>query len=141
MSLVIDSSMTLAWYFEDERTAASLAVLEQVADAGAVAPALWRLEVLNGFQTAVRRGRIGVAYRDASLADLQSLAIAIDPGTNRQAWSATLRLCDRFGLTPYDAAYLELAQRLQLPLATLDTALARAARAEKRAARRPQRMM
>jgi len=141
VSLVIDSSMTLAWYFEDERTAASLAVLEQVADAGAVAPALWRLEVLNGFQTAVRRGRIGVAYRDASLADLQSLAIAIDPGTNRQAWSATLRLCDRFGLTPYDAAYLELAQRLQLPLATLDTALARAARAEKRAARRPQRMM
>lgn len=130
MSLVIDSSMTLAWYFEDERTAASLAVLEQVADAGAVAPALWRLEVLNGFQTAVRRGRIGVAYRDASLADLQSLAIAIDPGTNRQAWSATLRLCDRFGLTPYDAAYLELAQRLQLPLATLDTALARAACAE-----------
>jgi predicted nucleic acid-binding protein len=130
VSLVIDSSMTLAWYFEDERTAASLAVLEQVADAGAVAPALWRLEVLNGFQTAVRRGRIGVAYRDASLADLQSLAIAIDPGTNRQAWSATLRLCDRFGLTPYDAAYLELAQRLQLPLATLDTALARAARAE-----------
>ena len=69
-------------------------------------------------------------YRDASLDDLRSLVIAIDPGTNRHAWSATLRLCDRFGLTPYDAAYLELAQRRQLPLATLDGELIRAAQTE-----------
>jgi predicted nucleic acid-binding protein len=122
--------MTLAWYFEDEKTAASLAVLKQVVNAGALVPALWRLEVLNGLQVAVRRGRIDSAYRDASLADLQALVIAIDPSTNRQAWSATLRLCERFGLTAYDAAYLELALRRQLPLATLDAALARAARAE-----------
>jgi len=122
--------MTLAWYFEDEKTEASLAVLKRVADAGAIVPALWRLEVLNGLQVAVRRGRIDSAYRDASLADLQSLVIAIDPATNRQAWSATLRLCERFGLTPYDAAYLELAQRRQLPLATLDAALVHAARAD-----------
>ena len=67
MSLVIDSSMTLAWYFEDEQTAASIAVLNRVAEAGAVVPALWRLEVLNGLQVAVRRGRINIAYRDASL--------------------------------------------------------------------------
>ena len=131
MRLVIDSSMTLAWYFEDERTEASLAVLRQVADAGAIVPALWRLEVLNGLLVAVRRRRIDRAYMDMSLADLQSLVIAIDPGTNHQAWSATLRLCDRFGLTPYDAAYLELAQRRQLPLATFDDALMRAARTDK----------
>ena len=122
--------MTLAWYFEDERTDASLAVLDQVAEAGAIVPAHWRLEVVNGLQVAVRRGRIHVAYRDASLADLQSLVIMIDPGTNRQAWSATLRLSDRFGLTSYDAAYLELALRRQLPLATLDGELVRAAQAE-----------
>jgi predicted nucleic acid-binding protein len=130
VSLVVDSSMTLAWYFEDERTDASLAVLDQVAEAGAIVPAHWRLEVVNGLQVAVRRGRIDVAYRDASLADLQSLVIAIDPGTNRQAWSATLRLSDRFRLTSYDAAYLELALRRQLPLATLDGELVRAAQAE-----------
>ncbi len=130
MSLAIDSSMTLAWYFEDEKTAASIAVLNRVVEDGALVPALWRLEVLNGLQVAVRRGRITLAYRDASLDDLRALAIAIDPGTNRQAWSATLRLCDRFGLTPYDAAYLELAQRRQLPLATLDGDLIRAAQAE-----------
>jgi hypothetical protein len=46
----------------------------------------------------VRRGRINIAYRNASLTDLSSLVIAIDPGTNHQAWSATLQLCDRFGL-------------------------------------------
>jgi hypothetical protein len=61
--------------------------------------------VLNGLQVAVRRGRINIAYRDASLTDLSSLVIAIDPGTNHQAWSATLQLRDRFGLTPYDAAH------------------------------------
>lgn len=130
MSLVIDSSMTLAWYFEDEKTSASLAVLNRVVEEGAVVPALWHLEVLNGLQVAVRRGRITAAYRDASLADLGALVIAIDPGTNEHAWSATLRLCERFGLTAYDAAYLELAQRRQLSLATLDGELIRAAQAE-----------
>jgi predicted nucleic acid-binding protein len=130
VSLVIDSSMTLAWYFEDEETAASIAVLNRVVEEGAVVPALWRLEVVNGFQVAVRRGRLTLAYRDASLNDLRSLVIAIDPRTNRQAWSATLRLCDRLGVTPYDLAYLELARRRQLPLATLDGELIRAAQAE-----------
>ena len=86
--------------------------------------------LLNGLQVAVRRGRINIAYRDASLTDLSSLVIAIDPGTNHQARSATLQLCDRFGLTPYDAVYPELAQRRRLPLATLDGELARAAQAE-----------
>jgi hypothetical protein len=71
--------MTLAWYFEDERTAASIAVLNRVAETGAVVPALWRLEVLNGLQVAVRRGRISIAYRDALLSDLSSLVIALDP--------------------------------------------------------------
>jgi predicted nucleic acid-binding protein len=130
VSLVIDSSMALAWYFEDEKTAASIAVLNRVADDGAIVPAHWRLEVLNGLQVALRRGRITAAYRDASLADLRALPIAIDPETNRQAWAATLRLCERFGLTAYDAAYFELALRRQLPLATLDGELMRAAQTE-----------
>jgi predicted nucleic acid-binding protein len=105
-------------------------VLHRVVESGAVVPALWHLEVANGLQVAVRRGRIDQAYRDASLNDLRSLVIAIDPGTSRQAWAATLQLSDRYGLTLYDAAYLELAVRSQLPLATLDGALIRAAQAE-----------
>ena len=99
MSLVIDSSMTLAWYFEDEKTAASLTVLKRVVEAGAVVPALWRLEVASGFQVAVRRGRITVAYRDASLSDLRALVIALDPQTDHHAWTETLALSDRYGLS------------------------------------------
>lgn len=127
MSLVIDSSITLAWLFEDERTAAADAVLNQVTETGAVAPSLWRLEVANALQVAVRRQRIDAAFRDASLADLSALEVQIDPETDRQAWTATLELAERCRLTLYDAAYLELARRLGFPLATLDQELRAAA--------------
>ncbi len=130
MSLVIDSSMTLAWYFEDEKTDECTAVLHQVVREGAVVPPLWWLEVANGLQVAVRRRRIDAAYRDISLRDLQRLSVRIEPGSNRQAWPAILNLSDRFRLTIYDAAYLELALRRGLPLATLDGELIQAARAE-----------
>ncbi len=69
MSLVLDPSLALSWYFEDERTAEADALLDQVVDRGAVVPSLWRLEVANGFQTAIRRKRIDAAFRDTALAD------------------------------------------------------------------------
>jgi len=121
--------MTLAWCFEDEKTDASLAILSQVVETGAVVPSLWRLEVASGLQSALRRRRITRDYRDASLADLRVLAITVDFATDQQAWAKTLELSDHFGLTPYDAAYLELALRRNLPLATLDEALQKAAHA------------
>lgn len=123
MSLVIDSSITLAWFFEDERSAAADAVLLQVAESGAVAPSLWRLEVANALQMAVPSKRIDATFRDASLADLRALEVEIDSETDRQAWTTTLELAARFRLTLYDAAYLELSQRLRLPLASLDREL------------------
>ena len=88
---------------------------------------VWRLEVANAFQAAIRRRRITAAYRDASLSALLSLPITIDADTDTYAWTTTLRLSERFGLTVYDAAYLELAQRRNLSLATLDEDLRRAA--------------
>jgi predicted nucleic acid-binding protein len=127
LSLVIDASLTMAWYFEDESTPATDALLDRVADAGALVPGLWRLEVANAFQTAIRRQRVDAVYRDASLAELALMPITIDADTNTYAWSATLRLAERFSLTVYDAAYLELAQRRSLPLATLDRDLRAAA--------------
>ena len=123
MSLVIDSSIALAWLFEDERSAVADEVLLQVTESGAVAPSLWKLEVANGLQMAVRRKRIDAAFRDASLADLRALVVAVDDETDQQAWRSTLQLAERWRLTLYDAAYLELAQRLGLPLATLDREL------------------
>ena len=127
MTLVIDASLTMAWYFEDESTPATDALLDRVADAGALVPGLWRLEVANAFQTAIRRQRIDAVYRDASLAELGLMSITVDADTSTYAWSATLRLAERFSLTLYDAAYLELAQRRSLPLATLDRDLRTAA--------------
>ena len=127
MSLVLDASTTLAWYFEDERSDASEDILDRVTEAGAVVPLLWRYEVANGFQMAVRRKRIDAVYRDASLAELRLLSIAVDRAGDDAIWSATLGLADRFGLTIYDAAYLEVAHRRGLPLATRDGALRRAA--------------
>ena len=129
MSLVLDASLTLGWYFEDERSRIGDAVLDRVAEEGAVVPALWRYEVANGLQMAVRRKRIDALYRDASLAELRLLPIAVDDAGDELAWTVTLALADRFGLTVYDAAYLELAYRRHLPLATADRALRAAARA------------
>lgn len=123
MSLVLDSSATLAWIYGDETTDAIREVFDRVADAGAVVPALWRLEVANSLTVAVRLRRIDEEFRRLALADLAILDITIDQHTDSQAWSETLHLADRFRLTLYDAAYLELAQRRKLPLATLDQEL------------------
>ena len=130
MSLVIDSSITLSWYFADEASSKSQAVLDEVGENGAVVPPLWRFEVANGLQMAVRRKRIDAAYRDDTLADLRILDVSVDPESSAHAWSASVRLAERHGLTVYDAAYLELAQRRRLRLATLDRALIAAARSE-----------
>ena len=130
MSIVLDSSMTLSWYFEDERTPISRALLDEVVRNGAIVPSLWRFEVANGLQLAVRRKRISATYRDETLADLDALQITIDPESDDYAWSISVRLAERHALTVYDAVYLELAQRRRLRLATLDKALLKAARAE-----------
>jgi predicted nucleic acid-binding protein len=130
VSLVLDSSATLAWVFGGETTEAIGAVFEAVASRGAWVPALWRLEVANVLEMGVRRGRHDSVFRDATLADLALLPIKLDPETDRHAWSATALLAARHGLTLYDAAYLELARRKDLPLATLDEALRAAAAVE-----------
>ena len=131
MTIVIDASVTLPWYFQDEATASSEALLDKVVASGAVVPAHWKLEIANAFRTALRKGRIDRDYRDLSLQDLSELVILVDDETVRHAWGTTLALADKHSLTPYDAAYLELALRRNLPLATLDKALQAAAATER----------
>lgn len=129
MSLVLDGSVALTWCFEDKHTPAALAILDQITEAGAVAPAIWPLEVLNGLTMAERRGRLDIMRRHQLAGFLRDLPVNLDQETADQAWTATMRLSERHRLTLYDAAYLELAQRLQLPLATLDQELRAAANA------------
>ncbi len=123
MTLVADSSVTLAWIYSDEINAAIQLVLDQVVARHAFVPTHWRLEVGNSLVMAARRGRIDAAFRDDALADLAQLNIITDPDTDHFAWSSALRLAEQYRLTLYDAAYLELALRLRLPLASLDKEL------------------
>lgn len=130
MSLVLDSSVTLAWVYSDETIQAVSHVLQLVNSNGAWVPSLWRLEVANILEMGVRRKRHDAVFRDATLADLSLLPVSIDLETERQAWGPTLRLAERHRLTLYDAAYLELAHRRGLPLASLDAELRAAAKNE-----------
>lgn len=98
-------------------------VFDRAAATHAVVPALWQLEFANGLHTGVWRGRLDAAERDATLADLAILDIRTDADTDTHAWSDTVRLAERFGLTIYDACYLEGTQRRGLPLASLDQEL------------------
>ena len=123
MSFVLDSSVTLSWYFEDQATAATIALLDAVAENGAIVPPFWRLEVLNGLQSALHGKKIDRAYRDASLNDLALLPITIDTETEAHLGDRTLGPADGFDLTIYDALFLELAERRELPLASLDLKL------------------
>lgn len=129
MSLVIDCSVTLAWLLPDEAESVAQKAMNRVVESRAWVPSLWRLEVANSLLMAQKRGRIDAAFRDGSLTDLALLNIHTDPDSDRFAWSDSLRLAEGQGLTLYDAAYLELALRLSLPLATLDRDLQAAARA------------
>ncbi len=129
MSFVVDNSVALAWCFEDEQTEPIMALLDRVAERGAFAPSLWPLEALNGLVMAERRKRLDAMRRDALASFLRALPITVDEETADRAWTATVRLAERYRLSVYDAAYLELAQRRKLPLATVDRDLIKAAKA------------
>jgi len=130
MSIVVDSSVTLAWAYSEETTSAVDEVLRDVIANGAWVPGIWRLEVANALLIGVRRGRADAAFMATTLADLANLPIRDDPDTSLHAWGTTARLAERHNLTSYDASYLELALRRSLPLATLDRQLRAAAAAE-----------
>ena len=127
MSLVLDASMALAWCFESEQTPAVMAVLDRVTEYGAPAPALWPMEMANGLATAQRRKRLTATQRARLAGLVQALPVRVDPGSALLTWGAVAVLAERYELSAYDAAYLELAVRLALPLASLDKRLRAAA--------------
>jgi predicted nucleic acid-binding protein len=129
MSFVLDTSIALAWCFEDEQTEPVMNLLDRVTETGAFAPSLWPLEALNGLLVAERKKRIQAGLRHRYADFLRDLPIRVDTETADKAWTATVELAERHRLSLYDAAYLELALRRNLPLATLDQDLAKAAKA------------
>jgi predicted nucleic acid-binding protein len=125
--LVLDASVALAWCFKNEATAAADTVLERLATETASVPAIWHLEIANVLVMSERRRRITPASSTEFIALLETLVIAVDEETPLRALGRVLDLAREARLTAYDAAYLELAMRLGLPLASKDADLCDAA--------------
>jgi len=123
MAYVLDCSVAMAWVFADEATDETARLLDSLVDDRAYVPSLWPVEVAGVLLAATQRGRIGLEERSAIRANLEALPIEIDPVSPSRAWGAALDLARKHELSAYDAMYLELAVRLQVPLATLDRKL------------------
>jgi predicted nucleic acid-binding protein len=126
---VLDGSVTLCWYFQDEADSYADAVQESLVDRRAHVPRLWHLEIANTLVMGERRNRSTQAQAASWLNLLRALPIDVDDQTEAKAWDDTLNLARAHKLTAYDAAYLELAMRRGLALATLDDGLKKAAAA------------
>jgi len=126
MPFAIDASVVAAWALEENHPVADAAA-GQLRNDSAFAPGLWWYELRNVLVIAERRQRLTERRTTEFLSRIAQLAIVLEQSPDE---AAVLALARRHGLTVYDAAYLELAMRKALPLATLDAALARAARAE-----------
>lgn len=123
---VLDASVTLSWAFEDESSEVADAAWRLIGQSSAAVPELWWFEIRNVLMLAERRGRIGSQQADRFLATLGGQAVVYQP---RPLDADVFAIARRWHLTIYDASYLELAQRLEAPLATLDRRLAESARA------------
>jgi predicted nucleic acid-binding protein len=128
MPFVLDASIALAWAFVEERRPPTSLALTRARTDEALVPSLWWFEVRNALLVNERRRRLAEAETAEFLENLSRLRIVMDYAPDDRS---LLSLARRHRLSVYDAAYLELAQREGVPLATLDNELARAARAEK----------
>jgi predicted nucleic acid-binding protein len=126
---VLDASVAVAWCFEDEATKFTESVLDLLsAGAEALVPAIWPVEVANALLNAERRKRILLAQVTALLQRIAGLPIAVLAIDAPRAFEHILPVARQQSLSGNDAAYLELALRQGLPLATLDEQLRRAAK-------------
>ena len=131
MSFVVDCSITMAWLFEDETTPYTDAILDHLATNSAIVPSIWPLEVANVLVHAVRHKRISELQAANFIDALAKLPIQVDDSTSLRAMHSIYTLAQTEKLTIYDAAYLDLAAREKIPIATLDKELLRSAKALK----------
>jgi predicted nucleic acid-binding protein len=128
---VVDASYAAAWCFDDEATAATDRMFRRAAASGIVVPSIWKFEIANLIRSAERRQRLTQAQSDFRLTALATLVVLDDESSQDRTWTDVLALARAHVLTVYDAAYVELALRLRLPLATRDKVMAEAALALK----------
>jgi predicted nucleic acid-binding protein len=127
-AFVLDCSIAMTWLFGDEATPKTAELLNRLGGETALVPAWWFIEVANVIAMAERKGRIKPAQSTAFISDLGKLDIERDEEGPGRAFTQLLPLCRTHQLTSYDALYLDLATRRDLPLATLDASLRQAAK-------------
>lgn len=120
----------MTWCFSDQAAPETDRLLEELPSLQAIVPALWHFEVANVLATAIRKNRISVAQATTFLTRLEALPITLEKRLSPVTGNDLFPLVLRYGLTAYDAAYLELARRQGYAIATLDRELIAAARQE-----------
>jgi predicted nucleic acid-binding protein len=125
---VIDSSVGFGWVRPSQATPETRTLLEKAANGMEVwVPSLWFVEMANGLLVLQRRNMLLAAERKAALQMLAALNLKVDDDPGRTAFGQASDLAEQYGLTVYDAIYLELALRLKRPLASRDAVLRKAA--------------
>ncbi|MCW5699607.1 MAG: type II toxin-antitoxin system VapC family toxin [Rhodospirillales bacterium] len=125
--LVIDCSVTVAWFLSDERSDGADRILDHVVNRSACVPTLWLIEVGNVLLVAERRRRISTTNRKRALNYLRDLPIVTEETSAQQAWGSMINLAETYRLSLWDATYLNLAMERGFPLASFDKALRAAA--------------
>ena len=128
---VLDNSVAMRWLLKSKKSVDQIyaeAVLKSLVDADALVPNLWHLEAANVLLGAEKRLEANAGEIERFISQLENLPVYVDPLTSNQSFSRTLALARAYMLSSYDAAYLELAVREGLPLATLDKNLIKAAK-------------
>src|SRR5688572_27293783 len=119
-AFVVDSSVAMSWLFKDEVTPATARILDRLDSETALVPALWYLELTNVMALAELKSRITATESEEFVLQLSKFDFEVDTESSQGAFRHLLPLCRAHRLTSYDALYLDLAQRRNLPLATLD---------------------
>ncbi|MBU1670073.1 MAG: type II toxin-antitoxin system VapC family toxin [Actinobacteria bacterium] len=117
----------MSWCFEDEGDPYVGAILESLEDGEAFVPGIWPLEVGNVLLVAERKKRLSEASVVRFIELVSSLPMNVDQETPERALREVISLAREQGISTYDASYLDLAMRMGLPIATLDTSMRRAA--------------
>jgi predicted nucleic acid-binding protein len=125
--VVVDASVALAWGFPDEGSVYADEVLEGLKEQAIVVPALWAVEIANALLVGERRKRLHQAQIRRFVTLLEGLPVVQDAQSVGTTVNSLLPLAREHKLSAYDTAYLDLAIREGLPLATLDKSLKRAA--------------
>jgi predicted nucleic acid-binding protein len=127
MALIVDASVAVAWAIDNEGEAITRGALASALNEGFAAPHHFPIEVANGLLRAERKDRVSRNDIDVFLLDLSKMTMRLDTPIDLDRLRDVLTLGRRYMITPYDAAYVELALRTSLPLATRDSAMAQAA--------------